>query len=260
MNRCNLRPVRSSSSSLRYLRFFRVLTRRLLRTASITLLLTVNSVALNAATITGEVRFTGEPPKLIPVKISKDQDYCGETLPNESYFIDSSRGIGNVVVYVESAPSVPADPKKLNVIENNGCRYSPRIAAMQKGERLLIKNNDPKLHIPHSYLHDKTVFMLSLPFKNTALEATHKIREAGILKLVCDTHAWMLAFMHVFDHPYFAVTDNQGRFTLPNLPPGSYTLKAWHEEAGMVSQQITVADGDRVHVLFELATDSRTAK
>jgi Carboxypeptidase regulatory-like domain len=252
MNRCNLRSLRPSLFSLNYRRCFSILTSRLLNTAPITLLLIANAPALHAATITGEVKFIGERPKLVPVKVSKDQDYCGETLPNESYSIDSTNGFGNVVVYVESAPSVAADPKKLNVIENNGCRYSPRISGMQKGERLLIKNNDPKLHIPHSYLHDKTVFMLSLPFKNTALEATHKIREAGVLKLVCDTHAWMLGFMHVFDHPYFAVTDDQGRFTIPNLPSGSYTLKAWHEEAGSVGQQITVADGDGVHVLFEL--------
>ena len=218
----------------------------------VTLLLIANSAMLHAATITGEVKFTSERPKLIPLKVSKDQDYCGETLPNESYSIDSNGGLRNVVVFVESAPSVAADPKKLNVIENDGCRYFPRISAMQKGERLVIRNNDPKLHIPHSYLQDKTVFMLSLPFKNTALEATHKIREGGILKLVCDTHAWMLGFMHVFDHPYFAITDDQGRFTIPNLPVGNYTLKAWHEEAGMVSQHITATEDGGDRVLFEL--------
>ena len=252
MNGFNLRPLSPRLLSLSYLRCVSMWRSRLLRTAPITLLLIVNSATLHAATIIGAVKFAGERPKLVPVKVSKDQDYCGETLPNDSYSIDSNSGFGNVVVYVESAPSVAADPKKLNVIENNGCRYLPRISGMQKGERLLIKNNDPKLHIPHSYLHDKTVFMLSLPFKNTALEATHKIREAGILKLVCDTHAWMLGFMHVFDHPYFAVTDDQGRFTIPNLPSGSYTLKAWHEEAGIVSRQITVTEGDGVHVFFEL--------
>lgn len=225
---------------------------QLLRTASIILLVILNSALLDAATITGEVKFTAERPKLLPVRVSKDQDYCGETLANESYLIDSSGGVANVVVFIEAGPFVAADPKKLNVIENNGCRYTPRISAIQKGERLLIRNNDPKLHIPHSYLNDKTVFMLSLPFKNTALEATHKIREPGIVKLVCDTHAWMLGYMHVFDHPYFAVTDDHGRFRIPNLPSGSYTVKAWHEEAGMISQQITVPDDGEVRLLFEL--------
>jgi hypothetical protein len=85
-------------------------------------------------------------------------------------------GFKNVVVFLEGVPSaVLADPQKLNVIENTGCRYAPRILAMQRGERLRVRNNDPKLHIPHSYLNEKTVFMLSLPFKNTILDATQKI-------------------------------------------------------------------------------------
>jgi hypothetical protein len=228
------------------------LTTLLVKIILITLLLALKGVVLQAATITGEVILLGERPILVPVKVTKDQDYCGETLPNDIYSVDWAGRLGNVVVFVESAPVIAADPKKLNVIENNGCRYAPRISAMQKGERLRIKNNDPKLHIPHSYLDQKTVFMLSLPFKNTSLEATHKIRVSGILKLVCDTHAWMLGFMHVFDHPYFAITDDQGVFTIFNVPPGNYTLKAWHEEAGVVSQQINVAEDGDVRVFFEV--------
>ena len=206
---------------------------------------------VHGAGIVGEVKFTDTPPKLAAVKVTKDQDYCGETLPNDSYLIDSNGGLKNAVVFIEAATVTPADPQKLNVIENSGCRYVPRIHAMQKGERLRIRNNDPKLHIPHSYLQQKTVFMLSLPFKNTILEATHKIRDAGILKLVCDTHAWMLGYVHVFDHPFFAVTDDKGAFSISNVPPGAYTLKAWHEEAGVRIQEITVLEGGDVRANFE---------
>ena len=124
---------------------------------------------------------------------------------------------------------------------------------MQKGERLRVRNNDPKLHIPHSYLQEKTVFMLSLPFKNTILEATQKIREAGILKLVCDTHAWMLGYVHVFDHPFFSVTDDKGTFSISNVPPGTYILKAWHEDAGLKIQEITVLETVDVRVNFEFS-------
>jgi len=208
----------------------------------------------DAGSITGNVRFVESPPKLEPVKVSKDQDYCGETLPNETYLVDANDGLKNAVVFVEAAPpGTPADPQKLNLIENNGCLYSPRILAMQKGERLRVRNNDPKLHIPHSYLNDKTVFMLSLPFKNTLLDATQKIRDAGVLKLVCDTHSWMIGFVHVFDHPYFAVTDEKGSFSIPNLPAGVYTLKAWHEDAGLRSQEIIVSDSGEIRVNFEFS-------
>jgi hypothetical protein len=205
-----------------------------------------------AGSITGNVRFVDAPPNLAPVKVSKDQDYCGDTLPNESYLIDGNGGFKNTVVYIEAAPpSTAADAQKLNIIENTGCRYVPRILAMQKGERLRVRNNDPKLHIPHSYLNERTVFMLSLPFKSSILDATQKIRDAGILKLVCDTHAWMLGFIHVFDHPYFAVTDDTGAFSIPNVPAGTYTLKVWHEDAGVRGQEVVVSDGGDARVHFE---------
>jgi Polysaccharide lyase family 4, domain II len=214
----------------------------------------VAAANVDAGTITGDVTFVDSPPKIAPVKITKDQDYCGETLPDESYLVDANGGLKNVVVFLETAqPAIPADPQKLNVIENSGCRYAPRVLAMQKGERLRVKNNDPKLHIPHSYLNEKTVFMLSLPFKNTVLEATQKIRDPGILKLVCDTHAWMLGFVHVFDHPFFAVTDDKGAFSIPNVPAGTYTLKAWHEDAGVRSHEVVVAESGNVRVNFEFA-------
>jgi hypothetical protein len=209
---------------------------------------------LYAGSISGEVKFVDALPKLPPVVVSKDQDYCGETLPNETYLIDANGGLKNTVVFLEAVAVAPApETQKVNVIENSGCRYAPRVLAMQKGERLRVKNNDPKLHIPHSYLNEKTVFMLSLPFKNTILEATQKIRHAGILRLVCDTHAWMLGFVHVFDHPYFAVTDDKGAFSIPNVPAGTYTLKAWHEDAGVRSQEVNISESGDVRVNFEFA-------
>jgi hypothetical protein len=139
------------------------------------------------------------------------------------------------------------------VIENNGCRYAPRIVAMQKGEQLKVRNADPKLHIPHSYLQERTVFMLSLPFRNTILDATQKIRETGIMKLVCDTHAWMLGYVHVFGHRFFSLTDEQGTFSIANVPAGTYILKAWHEDAGVRSQEITVPENGEIRVGFEFS-------
>ena len=212
----------------------------------------VAPVNVHGGTITGDVTFLDSAPTLAPVKVTKDQDYCGETLPNETYLVDANGGLKNVVVFLEAVqPAVLVDAQKLNIIENTGCRYAPRILAMQKGERLRVRNNDPKLHIPHSYLNEKTVFMLSLPFKNTILDATQKIRDTGILKLVCDTHAWMLGYVYVFDHPFFAVTDDKGVFSIPNVPAGTYTLKAWHEDAGVRSQEIVVSDSGEVRIKFE---------
>ena len=224
--------------------------------ASITGLVTAFSTlvytAAFAGSIIGEVRFTDDPPAMATVKVSKDQDYCGESFPNETYLIGSDGVLQNVVVFVDTSPSkAQGDPQKDNILNNTGCRYSPRILALQKGERLRIKNNDPKLHIPHSYHEDRTVFNLSLPFKGIIIDATSRIRQAGVLKVVCDTHAWMLAHIHVFDHPYFAVTDERGMFTISNLPAGTYVLKAWHEDAGVRSQEIIVPEAGDVRTTFE---------
>ena len=209
---------------------------------------------LHAGTITGEVKFIDGAAKLSPVKVTKDQDYCGDTLPNETYLVDPNGGLKNVVVFLDALQAAtPVDPQKDNIIENTGCQYVPRVLAMRKGERLRVRNNDPKLHIPHSYLNERTVFMLSLPFKNTILDATQKIRDVGILKLVCDTHAWMLGFVHVFDHSFFAVTDDKGAFTISNVPPGNYTLKAWHEHAGVRSQEIVISDTADIRAYFDFS-------
>ena len=208
----------------------------------------------SAGSITGEVRFTGGISTLPPVKVSKDQDYCGETLPNETYLIDPNGGLKNAVVFLEQAPAVVAgNPQKLNTIENTGCRYAPRILAIQKGERLLVRNNDPKLHIPHSYRNEKTVFMLSLPFKNTILDATPKIRDPGVLKLVCDTHAWMLGFIHVFDHPFFAVTDDKGAFSIHQCSRRYLHAKSLHEDAGVRTQEVVVSESGDVRANVEFA-------
>jgi hypothetical protein len=223
---------------------------RILFMFSFTLSLAAGS--LHAGSIIGEVKFTDAAPKLSPIKVSKDQDYCCETLPNETYLIDSDGGLKNVVVFIESAPTGrAADPQKENFLFNDGCRYAPRVMAMQRGEKLKVRSNDPKLHVPHAYLGDRTVFNLSLPFKNTTIDTTAKIRQAGILKIVCDTHAWMLGYIHVFDHPYFEVTNEQGTFSIADLPAGSYVLTAWHEDGGIKSQEITVPESGDVRLSFE---------
>jgi hypothetical protein len=225
---------------------------KILTTALAVFLALCGFAELHAGSIIGEVKFTDLPPKLLPIKATKDQDYCGETLPNETYLIDANGGIKNVVVFIESAPTgKPADPQKENFLYNDGCRYAPRVIAFQKGERLRVKSNDPKLHIPHGYHGEKTVFNLSLPFKNTTIDATSKIRQTGMMKVVCDTHAWMLGYVHVFDHPFFAVTNERGAFTISDLPRGNYVLKAWHEDGGIKSQEIAVPESGDVRVSFE---------
>jgi hypothetical protein len=83
---------------------------------------------------------------------------------------------------------------------------------------------------------------------------TSKIRATGLLKLACDTHAWMRGYIYVFDHPFFAVTDERGEFSIPDLPPGRYVVRAWHEEAGILTREIAVSEDGDTRIDFELSS------
>ena len=205
-----------------------------------------------AGSITGEVKFSGDLPHRPPIKVTKDQDYCGQTIPNDSYLVGPGSGVKNVVVYVDN-PSRPVGTpvgEKERLLENHGCRFAPRVLALRLGEKLIVKNGDPKLHIVHSYADKRTVFNLSLPFPGSKIDITQKIRKPALLQINCDTHGWMRAYIHVFDHPFFSVTDERGNFSIADLPPGRYSLKVWHEGAGVQGREVVVSDQGEVGVNF----------
>ncbi|MBI2209977.1 MAG: hypothetical protein HYU47_05170 [Deltaproteobacteria bacterium] len=223
----------------------------------ISALLASGSVA-EAGSIHGEVKFTGALPKSNRIKVTKDQDYCGEFVRDETYLVGAAGTLKNAVVFLDKAPPKAAPSGKEHILENSGCRFVPRILAMIKGEKLITKNSDTKLHIVHSYLDKRTVFNVSLPFRGHTLEVSRRIDKTGVLQVNCDTHAWMRGYIHVFDHPYFAVSDDQGRFEIPDVPPGKYTLKAWHEGGGIQTKEITVTDVGEFKVVFKFKKGDRT--
>jgi hypothetical protein len=217
------------------------------------ILLLLNSPLISeAATIVGVVHFNGPTPSLRPIQVSKDQDYCGQTLPDESLLISGAGGLKNVVVSIDAPAIRPAFSTKINYFDTNGCSFVPRVSAMMLGERLVLKNSDPKLHIAHSYLDKITVFNVAVPFKNHQMELTKKILKAGLLDLNCDTHAWMHGYIHVFEHPFFAVTSETGTFAIPNVPAGRYALKSWHEKAGVQTTEIAVPEEGEIVVNVEV--------
>lgn len=221
------------------------------RIVIITSALLVLRSPVEAGSIQGEVKFTGPLAQPDRIKVTKDQDYCGGAIPDETYIINAHGGLTNAVVFIQQIPANTVPARKEHIFDNSGCRFAPRVMAMVKGEKLVIRNSDPKLHIVHSYLDKRTVFNLSLPFRGHAIEISRKIDKPGILQVNCDTHAWMRGYIHVFDHPFFAVSDEQGRFTIADVPPGNYTLKAWHEGAGIQSKEVTVTEKDEIKVSFE---------
>jgi len=230
----------------------------LLRIVLIVTVLLVSGSPIEAGSIQGEVKFTGSLLGPRKIKVTKDQDYCGEAIPDETYLVNSIGGLKNAVVFLEQTPANAVPSRKEHILNNSGCRFVPRVLTMIKGEKLIVKNSDLKLHIVHAYLDKRTVFNLSLPFRGHTIEITRKIDKAGILQVNCDTHAWMRGYIHVFDHPFFAVSDEQGSFTILDVPPGRYSLRAWHEGAGIQSKEVIVTDKGEFKIDFEFKNSNRT--
>ena len=197
-----------------------------------------------AATIKGKISFEGQAPE--PKQISvKGNPECavlhpGGTIASEELLVNNG-ALQNVFVYVKeglegysfTAPSEPV------TIENRTCRYVPHVIGVMTGQPVNFLNQDSTLHNIHSYPKNSKAFNLGLPL--VGMKQTKKFDSPEIMvPLKCDVHPWMQGYIGVVSNPYFAVSDVGGQFEIKNLPPGDYTIEAWHEKLGVQSQKFTV--------------------
>ena len=195
-----------------------------------------------SGTIAGTVKLTGTPPEMQLTKRQADP-FCARTpMKEEDVIVGPGGGLKNVIVRVTKgltgrydAPPTPA------VVDQSACMYRPRVQGIQLGQPLQIKNSDMTLHNVHGYKGASTLFnqaeIPGLP------PMTKQLTDADqIVKLKCDVHPWMTGFVLVSSHPFFAVTGDDGSFKITGVPPGSYTVEAWHERYGAKTAQVTVAD------------------
>jgi plastocyanin len=162
----------------------------------------------------------------------------------EWLILDENNGVKNVLVFVkESKSGSLADnydtPKEAAVIDQKGCVYVPHVLGVMVGQQLDILNSDGTLHNIHALPKVNKEFNKAMPRSKKQMSVTFDKVEAPF-KVKCDVHPWMGAFLGVFDHPYFAVTDDSGSFTISNLPPGKYVVEAWHEKLGSQTVDLTV--------------------
>lgn len=211
-----------------------------------------------AARITGHIRFTGPAPAAEIVRI--DADRACVTLSGsdqqsaDRVLVGEDSGLQDVFVYIKSGLEkisfpVPSEPV---VIEQQKCRYVPRVIGVRVGQPLHIRNGDPLLHNVRSDSEVNQPFNQGQPVQGMVFAHTFTTREV-MVPVKCDVHAWMRASVGALEHPYFAVTGAGGSFSLPDLPPGTYTLAAWHEELGTLEQTITVAAKDSKDVELTFA-------
>jgi hypothetical protein len=202
-----------------------------------------------AGDISGTVKLDGPAPEQKPIDMSGVQQ-CNDMHPDpvlEENVVANDKGmLANVVVSVkkEDSPDLTGDvPKEPALIDQSGCQYKPHVIAMMGGQDFVVKNSDPFLHNIHTLSEKNPSFNKAQPSKNDGEKMDNPPKVPEYFHVKCDVHPWMSAYVAVFDHPFFGVSDTDGKWTIKNLPDGDYTLTAWQEKLGTQEKKVTVKDG-----------------
>lgn len=203
----------------------------------------------------GRVTFAGTPPSGSPIDMSADA-YCSgrhpEPVEDGPVRVGPEGGLADVLVYVREAPDGADAPAGGEVVlDQSGCLYAPAVVALRTGQTLIVRNSDETLHNVRVSPELARGFNIGQPLSGIESRRTFERPELGI-PVRCDIHGWMHATIHVLDHGFFAVTGPDGAFELPALPPGEYTVEAWHRTLGTTTRRVTVRAGEATELSFEL--------
>jgi len=206
----------------------------------------------NAGGVNGSVTYAGADTDT-PIAMDADPVCAGlHTTPVDTNEIALKDGkLGNVFVYVKSGLEgqsfpVPTEKKEIDQV---GCQYTPRVMGVQVGQALAIKNTDATLHNVHALPTANPEFNQAQPQGLPPFDKTFDKPEVAV-HVKCDVHPWMTSWVGVVDNPYYAVSGDDGAFSIDKLPPGKYTLEAWHEKLGTKTQEVTIAPNQKVDVVF----------
>jgi plastocyanin len=204
------------------------------------------------AQVTGTVKLDGKAPEAAKIDMSSVAQCAGQhkdPVMQETVIVGKDGGLANVVVSIkkDEGMTLPGDDKAPDapaVLSQKGCQYVPHVVAVQVGQPLLVKNDDPFLHNVHSLPEKNDPMNKAQPNVDTAGVKSPKLKEPEIFRVKCDVHPWMGAWIAVIDSPFFAVSGPDGKFELPKgLPDGDYNVTAWHEKYGAQDGKVTVKDG-----------------
>jgi hypothetical protein len=217
-----------------------------------------------AGDVKGVVAFEGTAPKNEPIKMNADP-VCvkANTTPQsqETYMVSADgKTLGNVFVYVKDGLDKYSfdTPTESAKIDQQNCRYHPHVFGMRVNQPLEIVNSDPTLHNIHAMPKGNAEFNNGQPIQG--MKMTHTFDKPEVMvPFKCDVHGWMNAYVGVMSHPYYFVTKEDGKFDLPNLPPGTYTLEAWHEKLGTQTASVTIGAKESKDVTFTFKAAGATA-
>ncbi len=203
-------------------------------------------LAVAGGELTGRIRYAGPSPKPAPAPVTKDRAVCGDEAPDES-LLAAGGGLANAVVRVEGSGAAAPAPARL-VLDQRRCRFVPRVLVAAPGSTLEITNADAVMHSAHGWLGPRTAFDVQTPGEGDREAVV--LKRPGVVRVACDVHSWMQAFVHVVDGPA-AVTGADGSFRL-TLAPGSYTVRIWHERLGERTATAVVPASGTGHLDVEL--------
>ena len=217
-------------------------------------LLALTIAPLDAGDIVGRVRYAGEAPAPAKIKITKDKKVCGKKVQfNESLVVSCDRGIRSVVVSlsdVNDGKKMPAPTQNVQ-LDQNGCKFVPRVQIVPAGAPLDILNSDGILHNIHTHPKANTPVNKAQPKFRKKMPVT--FAKPDLIRIACDVHSWMKGWVVVAGHPYYSLSDDAGSFKIAGVPAGTFTIEYWHEKLGKQTGKVTVPATGSVTADFEFA-------
>jgi len=190
--------------------------------------------------VEGSVAFSGTAPDPKPLDRKADPVCAKTPMTEEDVLVNANKTLKNVIVSVKGIDKDYPAPATEAMVSQEACMYRPRVSGVLAGQVIAIKNGDQTLHNIHTYRGEKTLFNMAQPPGMPELKQPMKKGEPNVIKFKCDVHPWMTAYVLVSNHPFFAVTGDDGKFALKDVPAGKYTVEAWHEKFGAKTVEVTV--------------------
>src|SRR6476620_1758074 len=194
-----------------------------------------------AETIQGTIRYVGAPIEKKKTAVTIDQYICGKEKEPEDLLLSSNNGIRNAVVSLQSVPSGAKRDWNFPAakMDQKQCSFIPRVVIVPVGGTVEFLNSDRLLHNVRSAGKENPPFNRAQPH---ARSISFAFKQPELLRVDCALHSWMRGWVVVAEHPFYAVTNEQGEFSLENVPRGKYTMQVWQESLGTVTQQVVVGD------------------
>jgi len=220
------------------------------------------AAAVSASEIAGRIQLEGPRPEPVEIPVvAKSPKYpvdgCGASKRSPRLLVSAEGGVANAVVWLQAAAEAQT-PAVTAAMDQQACEFIPHVLLVPKGSTVAIGSSDPILHNLRIFREAEMLMHEWQPPAPQPNAIAWRFDEPGRFLVRCGVHAWMSAWVIVADHPYYALSDSDGNFTIPQVPPGAYTLQVWHEALGG-QQQSLVVNKNTASIIIRFAEQRRVA-